>query len=121
MYERNFRHLRDRYSLAGKNVYSRIKRRGVPAQELRAQAVMALEWFRVCLRHGWLGSHRRQNGDTIRTVSGLDALKSVLESRRGRCLNFPYGPAAERAGLAKTRGHPPPPSPGDASPDDRPS
>ena len=53
-FEHVHRHWRDRYSSAGKNLHSRLKRRGIGAQRLRSDAALVIEWFRLCLRHGWL-------------------------------------------------------------------
>jgi hypothetical protein len=100
-YEHVHRHWRDRYSSAGKNLESRLKRRGIPAQELRSGAALVIEWFRICLRNGWLGSHRRRNGGDPIPTDGHEALLRLLEARRKRAVNFPYGAAAVKAGLAR--------------------
>lgn len=59
--ERNWHHWRARYTVAGASIDSRPKRPGLAWQELRASVALFLEWFRLSLRHGWLGSHRRRN------------------------------------------------------------
>jgi hypothetical protein len=48
-FEHVYGHWRDRYSSAGKNLESRLKRRGLPAQQLRSDAALVIEWFRLCL------------------------------------------------------------------------
>src|SRR5262245_46749504 len=68
-YEHVHRHWRDRYSCAGKNLESRLKRRGLGAQQLRSDAALVIEWFRLCLRHGWLGSARRREPGEMKTTS----------------------------------------------------
>jgi hypothetical protein len=100
-YEHLHRHWRDRYSSAGKNLESRLKRRGIAAQQLRSDAALVIEWFRLCLRHGWLGSARRSERGELKRTSGASALARVLEARKKRRLNRPYGPAAIKLGLAR--------------------
>lgn len=100
-FERIFSHWRQRYGVYGKNSSSCLRRKGVPAQRLRAQAAVFLDWFRICLRHGFLGSWRTRNHNTAKSLmeSGTRRLKSVLTARRKRKLDLPYGKAAERLGL----------------------
>jgi hypothetical protein len=98
-YERIFRHWRSRYLVAGNGVDARPKRPGIAWANLRASAALLLEWFRIALRHGWLGSHRHRNhADPIRLKPG-QRLKRVLGSRHRNGLDLPYGPAAVRAGV----------------------
>jgi hypothetical protein len=99
--EKVFRHWRDRYGVAGKNADTRLKRPGLPFQQLRASAALVVEWFRICLRYGWLGSARRRNLGELRRVDGTKRLKAVLEARKKRGLNLPRGPAAVKLGLAR--------------------
>jgi hypothetical protein len=101
------RHWRDRYSSAGKSVESRLKRRGIGAQQLRSDAALVIEWFRLCLRHGWLGSARRREPGELRMTSGIERLKRTLEARKKRRLNRPYGRAAIKLGLARAGPSPP--------------
>jgi hypothetical protein len=100
-FEHVHRHWRDRYSVAGKNLESRLKRRGLPAQQLRSDAALVIEWFRLCLRHGWLGSARRGNGGELRKTNGLPPLARLSDARKKRRLDRPYGPAAVKLGLAR--------------------
>jgi hypothetical protein len=90
-----------------KNLESRLKLRGIGAQRLRSDAALVIEWFRLCLRHGWLGSARRSEPGELKRASGTEALERVLESRRKRRLNRPYGAAAIRLGLARAGPSPP--------------
>ncbi len=99
--ERIFRHWRDRYGVAGKNADTRLKRPGLPFQQLRASAALAIEWFRICMRYGWLGSARRRDYGELRKVDGAKRLRSVLRARKMQGLALPYGPAAVKLGLAR--------------------
>jgi hypothetical protein len=116
-YERVFRHWRARYRVAGNGVDSRPKRPGIAWANLRAAAALFLEWFRLSLRHGWTGSHRRRNTAGPIRLKGTERLRRTLASRRKDGLDLPYGPAAVRLGLAATRtprvraGPPPDPGP----------
>jgi hypothetical protein len=88
----------------------RNKRLGIECQRLRAAVVVFLEWFRLCLRHGWLGSHSKRNTATpaLRRIGGR--LRSILNTRRRHAIDLPYGEAARRAGLGE-HGPPGPESP----------
>jgi hypothetical protein len=98
--ERNWYHWRARYTVAGKNVDTRPKRPGLAWQELRASAALFLEWFRLCLRHGWLCSHRRRNyAQPVPFTDADNALRSVLGKRRRMGLDLPYGKAAALCGI----------------------
>lgn len=99
--ERIFRHWRDRYGVAGKNADTRLKRPGVPCQELRTSAALVVEWFRICVRHGWLGSARRSEPGELVPVDGDSRWRRLLIARKKRGLNLPYGPAAVKLGLAR--------------------
>ena len=58
--ERVWRHWRDRYNVAGKNLESRtFRRQSQLCQELRGETARLIEWVRVLLREGWLGGTRR--------------------------------------------------------------
>lgn len=107
--ERHFRHWRSRYKVAGSNIDSRPKRPGLDTQRLRAAAALMVEWFRINLRHGWLGSHRNRNTNCpIPFTRNEKALNGLLAARRRSGLDLPYGPAAVRCGL----GHADPPKSG---------
>lgn len=96
-----FTHWRARYGVAGKNADTRMKRPGLPFQQLRASAALAIEWFRICLRYGWLGSARRRPYGQVRTTRAVRALKGLLRFRKRHGLAPPYGPAAIQLGLAR--------------------
>lgn len=140
-FEQTFRHWRQLYGAFGKEVMSRLSRSGIAAQELRTQAALMLQWFRIDLRQGWLarpdgtlwptindaqvvqlsGPRRLPNGRMGGGV-GRRALNNVLASRRKRGLDLPYGRVAIRKGYARAStetapavgsggGGPPPPDP----------
>ncbi len=104
---------RDRSSFAGKDTTGMLSRRGVPAQRLRGEISRMLDWFRVCLRHGWIEGWENLNenepidlmADRVdrRGVTkygiGKGRLARVMGARRIRGLNLPYGSVAERLGL----------------------
>jgi hypothetical protein len=106
-YEHVHRHWRDRYSCAGKNLESRLKRRGLGAQQLRSDAALVIEWFRLCLRHGWLGSARCREPGELKRTSGAMRLARTLEARKKRRLNRPYGASAIKLRLARAGPSPP--------------
>ena len=122
-YERVHRHWRDRYLVAGENLDTRPKRRGIGVQELRAQAALLVEWLRISWREGWLGSARRNKKSPSRYQSfGTRAVKSFKKNRDRAGLSLPYGVKASALGI----GQPLPPSqrvaapPGVAPPGDPP-
>jgi hypothetical protein len=105
-YERTFRHWRSRYLVAGNGVDARPKRPGIAWANLRASAALLLEWFRISLRHGWLGSHRRRNLQGPTRFSSRGRERRLADSRHRSGLDLPYGPAAVRAGVALTAATP---------------
>lgn len=100
-FERIFRHWRDRYGVAGKNPDTRLKRPGLPFQQLRASAALAIEWFRICLRYGWLGTARRRDFGELRITTSPRGVNAILKLRKKLGLGLPYGPAAIKLGLAR--------------------
>lgn len=86
--------------------------RSLEAQRLRAQAARFLEWFRICLRFGWLAGHKAARAAELRAKNGIgaDSHQGLLFNRRKRRLDLPYGDAAVRCGLARA-GPPPAPPP----------
>lgn len=110
--EHAFRHARERYGVAGKDVTGRLRRRGVPPQRLRAWAAVLLDWFRLNLRHGWLpaialpvsvaptaperlsGEQDRRSGEVLVAGAGTPDLRRLLRERRENALQLPYGRAA---------------------------
>lgn len=100
-YERVHRHWRERYKVAGDSLANRPKRRGLPWQQLRAQAALLLEWLCLAWREGWLGSARRNRHDPERRFqeAGFRAASSLRGSRARKLLNLPYGPPAAALGI----------------------
>lgn len=93
---------RKRYRLAGKDTTGKIKRRAVvPAQQLRAEASLFIEWLRLSLRHGWIGSWKTRNENAPVPTDDKGRLAAVLRARAKRALQFPYGAQAVKLGLAK--------------------
>jgi hypothetical protein len=129
-----FHHWRHRYAVAGNDFAERPKRRqSVPCQALRAAAGLLVEWLRLCLRHGWLGSHRTINRADIEVrEGGRGDWAKVWESRRDLDLDLPYGPKAldlgyatdehspgerQRRALQQAKKQPPEPEPWASPPD----
>jgi hypothetical protein len=107
--ERVFRHWRERYTVGGNNADTRPKRAGITWQNLRAQTALLIEWFRLCLRHGWLGAHRRRNTATPYRQRGQNHLRNTLFKRAWEGIDLPYGKYAVKAGLAQGLAGPAPP------------
>jgi hypothetical protein len=108
--ERIHLHLRGRYREGGKETIVRFKRTGIGAVKLRAAAIVFIEWFRVLLRHGWLGSWRKINKARPSLRPGGARLLKVMLSRKKCGVDLPYGPAGERF---TGPGGPAPPGEGD--------
>jgi hypothetical protein len=97
-----FHHRRRRYGVPGNDFAERPRRRQpVTCRALRAAAGLLVEWLRICLRHGWLGSHRRSNEtEPVERIAGRGIWEQVHRTRRDLDLNVPYGPAARALGYA---------------------
>jgi hypothetical protein len=106
-FEANFHHVRQRYRAIGNDETGKLKRFGLQAHRLRLAAARFIEWFRICLRHGWLGDHGKRNTRKVLNARGDQRLRGQLLARRHRGLNLPYGPAAWAIGLAPTPDLPP--------------
>lgn len=95
--ERVWGHYRTRYAFAGKNQTSRLKRLGVSPQRLRGNAALLIDWFRVSLRHGWIGDWPTRNPHGPMPVGAPpEKLKKLADIRRARGLDVPYGKRWER-------------------------
>jgi hypothetical protein len=119
---------RDRHGFAGKDTSGRMSRRGIAPQRLRGEISRMLDWFKACLRNGWIEGWENRNPNQpidlladhpgrrgrIKHGLGLGRLARIMSARRARGLNLPYGPNAERLGLvppsapAAEAGQPPP-------------
>jgi hypothetical protein len=87
---------RDRYAVSGNSTATRAKRRNaIAAQRLRADAALLAEWFRICLRHGYIGNLPRTNSHEPKPrENGAEGLRRVMNYRLARNLELPMGPAA---------------------------
>jgi len=114
-FERLFKHWRDRYVVFGDDQTARLKcwTSSVSAQRLRAEASRFLEWFRVCLRHGWIAGHKTINQVRLWSAGhgGEAGVEKLLERRRRLDLDHPYGSAAERLLAFRASGAGPPGEP----------
>jgi hypothetical protein len=86
---------RARYCLAGKNVTSRCKRIGIPFMALRAAVASFVEVFRLCLRHGWIGNHKKLNlAAPVRRKGGDRGVRALKRLRARAGLLLPRGKKA---------------------------
>lgn len=100
-FEKNFRDRRKRYAVDGADETGKIKRFGLGAHRLRSAAARFLEWFRVCLRNGWLPGYKGQlNDGQVMIRNGGERLERVHLARRWQGLDLPYGKKAFALGLA---------------------
>lgn len=106
--ERTFHHQRQRYRTIGNDETGKLKRFGIGAHQLRSELARLMEWFRLSIRFGWIGSERRYRKIILVTRRGHRALASVMASRIRRGLQIPYGRQAFRRGWAPTPDIPPP-------------
>ena len=98
-FERGFRHLRQRFTLAGKDISTSLYRPGVQAQELRAQAALLLLWLKLCLRNGWLAPLTTE----VDVNTNKPARLSALQDRRSLAITEPGHGAALLRGLRERR------------------
>lgn len=92
---------RDRYAVSGNANANRSKRRGsIAAQELRGAAALLAEWFRICVRHGYIGNHDRLNTNQpeVRT-GGERRFMRMRRYRQQHGLDLPMGPRADELNL----------------------
>jgi hypothetical protein len=101
-FEHTFRHHRKRYRSLGNDESGKIKRFGLAAHRLRCAIARFVEWFRISLRHGWIGNHPKQNNEPVLYRRGERQLYKVLKERRRQGINLPYGPKAHALGLRMT-------------------
>jgi hypothetical protein len=93
--------LRDRFNVAGDEKTSCPRRPGLAMQKLMGTAAMLIDWFRFCILQGYLPSKLARPGTLEERDSRADrALDKLRRIRRGKGLNLPYGPAAEKLRLA---------------------
>ncbi len=90
---------RSRYGTAGKDYALRPRRRGIPCMQLRSNAAGCLEWFRILLLHGFVGSHKSPVKLEVVYHSGEESLKILKLSRSRNGVLLPHGDRAVEAGL----------------------
>jgi hypothetical protein len=99
-YERAHQNSRTRTGQAGNDLTSRPKRIGIDFMAYRAAVGAFLDVFRLCLRHGWLGSHPQPRAVVLkRREGGEEAVASVRRKRERAGLLLPRGKVAEKLGL----------------------
>lgn len=121
-HEGKHQYWRSRYGVAGDSTDTRPKRRGRAWQQLRSNAALVLEWLRILMRQGWLGSARRNKREP-RRPDGATGRAAILAIRREHGLDRPYRidpaaktPAPAPAESADEAGSGVPPPPGDPPP-----
>ncbi len=94
---------RDRYAVSGTSNATRSKRRtSLPAQRLRGAAALLAEWFRICLRMGYIGNHSRLNGyKPVKRTRGYKLMAKLIGYRREQSLDLPIGPMAAKLPFRK--------------------
>jgi len=87
---------RDRYAVSGTSNATRSKRRvSIEAQRLRAAAALLAEWFRICVRQGYIGNHAKRNPhQPVQRTGGTRRASKVTGHRSQHMLNLPMGPAS---------------------------
>lgn len=87
---------RDRYAVSGTSNATRSKRRlSIQAQRLRGAAALLAEWFRICVRMGYIGNHAQRNPhQPVERTGGARGIIKVRTRRDDDGLNLPMGPAA---------------------------
>lgn len=91
---------RTRTGQAGKDLTSRPKRIGIPFMAYRAAVGGFLDVFRLCLWHGWLGSHPKPHPVKIRRRTGGEVAVAALQAARAKFgALLPRGKAAQKLGL----------------------
>jgi hypothetical protein len=100
-FEKTHRDQRKRYWKDGADETCKLKRFGLAAHRLRSAAARFLEWFRLCLRHGWIYDPTvKLNTREPRLRNGEDRRLALLRGRRWQGLDLPYGPKAFALRLA---------------------
>lgn len=121
-YERAHHHARQRFRDSGKDVLSRPKRIGRSWQQLRSDASLVVEWFRICWRHGWLPGSKNRNHHEERHFrwKGREGAAKLAAERAAAFLHLPYGKKAAALGLGEelppSRRKPPANGPGGRAP-----
>lgn len=70
---------------------------------LRSAAARFLEWFRICLRNGYLPGYKgKLNTAEPKIRNANERLRATRNARRWQGLDLPYGKNAFALGLAPT-------------------
>jgi hypothetical protein len=109
---------RDRYAVSGTSNATRSKRRlSIKAQRLRAAAALLAEWFRICLRQGYIGNHAKLNTTKpVKRTRGAKLLVKLTAYRRKHGLDLPIGPMAATLPFRTAPAAAPPDPPGPPPP-----
>lgn len=99
---------RDRYQVAADTLACRPKVISIRWHQLRSLVAGVVEWLRICVREGWLGSarHNTRHPRRHRKALGVANAQGLIRSRVRNGLTVAYGREAARLGL----GEPEPPS-----------
>lgn len=97
--ERAHEQMRALFGVGGKTLRERIRRIGRPAQQLRANAALLLQWVIVMARQGWLGNRPERVQPEV--VPTGHFFKKVIRARRLASLFG--GTANARGALAPER------------------
>jgi hypothetical protein len=96
---------RDRFKVGSDTLANRPKIVSINQRRLRANVALLIEWFRVLVHHGWLGSPRRNHEEPERKQrawrEGRRAARTLARFRARVGIATPYGPAAVRLGLGE--------------------
>jgi hypothetical protein len=95
-YEGVHRYWRTRYKVGADDRSIRAKARGIGWHRLRANVACLIDWLRILIREGWLGSPRRNHKDCERPhqKKGEQAAIGLLNFRLRAGLGEPYGKRA---------------------------
>ncbi len=103
---------RDRYAVSGTSTATRSKHRySIRAQKLRAAAALVVEWFRICLRQGYIGNLTVNPHEPELRTAGARSLIRHRAYREQHMLHLPRDAVTERLGLPTAPGAPPPAPP----------
>lgn len=85
--------LRDRCNVASEEKASCPRRHGIPMQRLMGTAAMLIDWFRFCIRQGYLPSHLAKPGELEQRDKYAErALDNQMRLRRAEASTSPTVP-----------------------------
>lgn len=93
------------YAVSGTSQATRSKRRlNMRAQKLRAAAALLAEWFRICVRQSYLGSHPTRNtNEPVMRDGGAKPSSSSATTEASTSSTCPTDPRRPRSGYRATR------------------